>query len=453
MEVFIKFNKSINSSLQIINYLIFLYFLGSIVGKSSPVKTVENYYSIFERANIHWGYLNSNSRKHLYWLIPKGEEDRKEEAVIINEEDTNNEEEKVEENKVPLILWVNTDYPSLGVLLLEIGPLIYKHKKLVPNKFPWRDLGDLLILNIPRSEAYSASTPPPIYSLILHFISLYPKYKGGNIYLVGEGIGGGYLSQFGKEILTKNDEDFLHLRGVILVSPILNRRILTKTYTHFIRSSVDPEMDIYSYVYLSTMGAEAAIVGEVDVNREWEEGLPFVGHPSYIKLFDTWDIRYSRAVSQHNGRGGRFALFENFAYNLYSNLGIPNEFTATNTNIINSTRSNVEAKDITNYLPYTNFLIEQSIPILFLCGEKDYMANCEGVNMQIESLTWKGVNQFKTQQWEDHKLADQGKVRGRIKALDGVRYLQVFDAGHMLFIDQPDLLFYLVKDFIYLHTQ
>ena len=92
-------------------------------------------------------------------------------------------------------------------------------------------------------------------------------------------------------------------------------------------------------------------------------------------------------------------------------------------------------------------MLDNDIPILIYNGDKDYICNWIGGLAWTEALEWKGKEEFGSaaiHHWE----TQSGAMGGQAKSAGSLTFLRVYDAGHMVPMDQPQVAFDMLDEFI-----
>ena len=74
--------------------------------------------------------------------------------------------------------------------------------------------------------------------------------------------------------------------------------------------------------------------------------------------------------------------------------------------------------------------------ILFNAGDVDYICNWLGNKKWAKALEWDGKEEFNLAEDKPWHLTT-GENMGRIRSHNNFKFLQVYDAGHMVPMDQP----------------
>jgi len=87
----------------------------------------------------------------------------------------------------------------------------------------------------------------------------------------------------------------------------------------------------------------------------------------------------------------------------------------------------------------------EKIPVLIYAGDADFICNWLGNQAWTEALEWPGQKAFNKANVKDLSLASdsvlsksKGKGYGKVKASGNFSFIQVYQAGHMVPMDQPE---------------
>merc|ERR1712154_265999 len=102
-----------------------------------------------------------------------------------------------------------------------------------------------------------------------------------------------------------------------------------------------------------------------------------------------------------------------------------------------------------NYQQLITGPIQDNIRGVIYAGDLDFICNWLGNQAWSLALPWKGQSEFNTTQPVDWKV--NGKAAGTIRQAKGVTnftFVRMYDAGHMVPMDQPVAALQLVNQFI-----
>ncbi|EGY14594.1 carboxypeptidase Y [Verticillium dahliae VdLs.17] len=82
----------------------------------------------------------------------------------------------------------------------------------------------------------------------------------------------------------------------------------------------------------------------------------------------------------------------------------------------------------------------EKIPVLIYAGDADYICNWLGNRAWTEALEWPGQKGFNKADIKSLTVADdkKGKEYGKVKSSGNFTFMQIYGAGHMVPMDQPE---------------
>lgn len=84
-------------------------------------------------------------------------------------------------------------------------------------------------------------------------------------------------------------------------------------------------------------------------------------------------------------------------------------------------------------------LLEQ-IPVLIYAGDADFICNWLGNRAWVNALEWKGQKGFAQAETKPLEISEEKKTHkyGEVKSSGNFTFMQIFKAGHMTPLDQPE---------------
>jgi len=99
-----------------------------------------------------------------------------------------------------------------------------------------------------------------------------------------------------------------------------------------------------------------------------------------------------------------------------------------------------------NYHTKLPEMLADDIKVLIYAGDVDYICNWLGNKKWALALDWQHKADFNAA--EDKPYMVDGKQAGRIRTSNGFHFMQVYQAGHMVPLDQPAAALSMLNDFI-----
>jgi cathepsin A (carboxypeptidase C) len=89
-----------------------------------------------------------------------------------------------------------------------------------------------------------------------------------------------------------------------------------------------------------------------------------------------------------------------------------------------------------NLMPQVAWMLDNTdLEVLVYSGDKDYIVNWRGGEAWTLATKWANKKEFNDQAYESWTV--DGTPAGEIRQYGNLHFLRVFDAGHMVPMDQP----------------
>ncbi|KAH6681836.1 putative carboxypeptidase Y like protein A [Halenospora varia] len=356
----------------------------------------------------------------------------------------------------PVILWLNggPGCSSLTGLFLELGPSsIDKNLKLHSNPYSWNANASVIFLDQPVNVGYSYSgsqvsntiaAGKDVYALLTLFFKQFPEYAKQDFHIAGESYAGHYIPVFTSEILS-------HKKRNINLKSVLIGNGLTDGLTQY---------QYYEPMACGKGGAKAVLdEGEC---QAMENALPRC--ESLIQnCYDSesvWSC-VPASIYCNNAMIGPYQRTGQNVYDIrgkcedssnlcYSALGWISEF-LNKADVQAELGVEVSSYDSCNFDINRNFLFQgdwmqpfhrlvpgilEQIPVLIYAGDKDFICNWLGNEAWTNALEWPGQKDFNKADIKD--LSSEGKKYGKVKTSGNFTFMRIFEAGHMVPMDQPE---------------
>jgi cathepsin A (carboxypeptidase C) len=100
---------------------------------------------------------------------------------------------------------------------------------------------------------------------------------------------------------------------------------------------------------------------------------------------------------------------------------------------------------MTNLEPKITDLLNANYDVLVYSGDKDYICNWRGGEKWTHNQKWEGKKEFNNAGYIDWNV--NGKAAGHLKTHKNFKFLRVFDAGHMVPMNQPEAALQMINEF------
>jgi len=92
------------------------------------------------------------------------------------------------------------------------------------------------------------------------------------------------------------------------------------------------------------------------------------------------------------------------------------------------------------------YILNNGLDVLVYSGDKDFICNWYGGRAWTNAVEWDHKKEFNDAQFE--KWAVNGKPAGEVKRVKNFKFLRVYDAGHMVPMNQPDVALAMLNTFM-----
>ncbi len=274
------------------------------------------------------------------------------------------------------------------------------------------------------------------------------KYKDAPLFIVGESYGGHYAPAIAHRIWTGNNNlkdglDKLNLRGLAVGNGLTQPEEQFKWYAEMAYKNSHNMPVISEETYYEWKAAEQKCVTSLhQCNQSDDAHSAFacnVGNllcgaimKDYTKLgLNPYDI--SKLCDDHP-LCYDFSNVEKFMNNETTKRALHVDGHNPTWETCNDALNNRFTVDkMKNFGPYVADLLNNGIPALIYAGDLDFICNYLGNQAWSYKLDWKHTENFQAAE-----LKDWNNGGGLVRTSNGLTFLQVFDAGHMVPSDQPE---------------
>ncbi|XP_009590149.1 serine carboxypeptidase-like 26 isoform X1 [Nicotiana tomentosiformis] len=420
------------------------------------------------------GYITvnkTNGRALFYWFFPS----------------------QSESSKKPLLLWLNggPGCSSVGYgAAVELGPLLVKNNGdgLDFNIYSWNKEANLLFLESPVGVGFSYTntssdltnlddnfSAEDAYNFLVNWLERFPEFKNREFFISGESYAGHYVPQLAELVYNRNKDSkkypYINLKGFIVGNPETNdyydyKGILEYAWSHAVIYDSEyekakqvcdfklsnwsdacndamkvvwdkyEEIDIYniyapkclrnsssSSASLTVSGHESSKLKLQALNHAFRrmKRIPGGYDPCYTAFTEEYFNRLDVQIALHANSEGRHTrvkwqscsdpVFQKYNYNVFS------------------------------VLPIYKKLIQGGLKIWIFSGDADGRVPVIGTRYCIEAL-----NLTLKSEW--HSWFHNHQVAGRIVEYEGLTFVTVRGAGHLVPLYKPSEALALIHSFV-----
>jgi len=376
----------------------------------------------------HYGYLNANTTYGaylFYWMF----------------------ESQGTPSTDPLVLWL-TGGPGCSSLLacfFENGPYtVTSQLTLKPNPYSWNTNANLLYVDQPAGTGFSyvendngyvideAQVAVDFYTFLTNFFDKFPQYSKLDFYITGESYGGHYVPAIAAYIMLQNkiSSSKINLQGVSIGNGWIDPLIQAESYGPFSYAhQLITASDLVQVQDTYTQCAQDINSGDYadaffDCSNVFDTVLEYAGNINY------YDIRtqcnYPLCYDLDN-----ITNYLNLA-SVQKQLGVNITWESCDMEVYEA----MESTDFEYaYVDDIVTLLAEGINVFFYNGNYDLICNFYGTSAVLAAMEWPGQQGFANAAngtW----TGPNGSPAGSFRNYQGLTYIVVYNAGHMVPHDQ-----------------
>ncbi|KAF8697795.1 hypothetical protein HU200_035281 [Digitaria exilis] len=386
----------------------------------------------------------------------------------------------------PLVLWLNggPGCSSIGFgQSQELGPLLVKKDvpELEVNPYAWNQAANLLFLDSPAGVGFSYtntsfekdppgdnSTAHGSYTFLVRWFQRFPQHKAKEFYIAGESYAGHYVPQLANVILEENKkaskENYINFKGILIGNAYMDGDtdllgIVDSAWHHAIISDnlysdfqkncnfslvdLSPECSadiaqytaLYNIIDIYSLYTDRCEHGYPDFNTSFSAQIGRTGNGRNYQLnlmkmpmgYDPCTQTY--ATEYFNRKDVQKALHADHA-------GASHPFSLCRNSISNAWKDS----DLT-VVPVVKKLVEAGLRIWIFSGDTDARIPTTSTRYTLKKLGLPIKEDWSP--WFHHK-----QVGGWTVVYDGLTFVTVRGAGHMVPSTQPEQALELFKHFL-----
>lgn len=427
----------------------------------------------------------ADDKHYFYWFFEKR-------TTSLQPSSSENSDEPV-----PLLIWLNggPGCSSMLGLLTENGPCLVNSAGdgTTVNPYSWNEVAHILYLDQPAKTGYSYGeandhnedmVAEDAYYFIQAFLQSEEgqKYQDSPLYLTGESYAGHYIPAIAHRILEGNEGEndllTIPLAGVAIGNPWLDPETQYQWYaamasenSHGLKIFTDEEVQkmkdstpqCISSIHECNAGngVDTQLKCQIaDIICDDLNMGPLDARD--ISPYDiTKTVSYSRNAIACTLKLHHMLILAMFFLqcigddcintpnlSIFLNLDSTKEALHVPTNISwkecsDRVHMKFESDDAVTVAPYLTELLHKNIPVLLYAGDLDYICNYLGTKAVALNLEWDHKNDFNAA--ADHQWGNQF---GLVRSSSGLTFLQVYDSGHMVPSDKPDVALAMITHFV-----
>eukprot|EP01086_Lenisia_limosa_P012213 TRINITY_DN4003_c0_g1_i2.p1 TRINITY_DN4003_c0_g1~~TRINITY_DN4003_c0_g1_i2.p1 ORF type:complete len:426 (+),score=123.82 TRINITY_DN4003_c0_g1_i2:70-1278(+) len=346
----------------------------------------------------------------------------------------------------PVILWMTGGPGCSGQLALfvENGP--YKlddNLELSVNPESWNNEAYIIFIDQPTDVGFSstddvksvgneAEVSEDIYNFVTKYMhDEYPHLKNNPFYIFGESYGGHYVPSCSARIVKGNEEGGRHInfKGFAVGNGMVWPRYQLRAYGDYAFEHHLIDKNLYHRMNLTTHECERII----DAGRFTTAYLTCTSLISDVTVptnINPYDIRIPCKIP------GLCYDFSNVVSYLnldevQQRIGVDKTWETCN-GPVNQQFEDDWMRSVDHAV---SAVLDAGKLAVFYSGDQDFICNHRGTEYFLPHLKWAGQSKWAAA--EPKEWYSGGQLAGKITTVDNLSYVRVYQAGHMVPLDQP----------------
>jgi cathepsin A (carboxypeptidase C) len=355
--------------------------------------------------------------------------------------------------------------------LAENGPCnIGSDGKITKNEYGWNNKANVIYVDQPSGTGFStgsASTHDEVgvaakmYNFMQEFYKALPQYKGNDFYIFGESYAGHYVPAVSHYIWQQGQQggDFkVPLKGVGIGNGLTNPEEQYKWYPDMAKDGGKSEGGTLAKGVITNFVAQAAMraaakrcISKISACNEGNQSSACKDAfttcnygelvPYQLTGMNVYDMRIK---CEKPPLCYDFSAVESFlnSEETQKQLGVTKKWESCNMAV----NAAMQGDYMRNYHTLLPPMLADGIRVLIYAGDVDYICNWLGNKKWTLALEWPHKADFNAA--ADTPYTVDGKEAGRLRMSNGFHFMQVYQAGHMVPMDQPAAASQMLNDFI-----
>ena len=366
----------------------------------------------------------------------------------------------------PLLVWLNGGpgcSSEMGALF-ENGPYrVSADGKLEPNEGSWTHAANVLFVDQPFGTGFSATRDPRDYargegavsrdflSFLGGFYDTFPEFSGRPLYISGESYGGHYVPAIAYAVLNGGDPR-MNLKGLAIGNGLVDPETQYQAYPEFALSNGMISSSLRSKIDLALPECTKLIrdcndSGARRLKRDADclAAVAFCTAAVYEPITLAYEAKLGgpmnaydiRETCQHFPMCYDLAPLQSFLNrkDVKAALGVPPHRPWLACSPAPYAALGVDA--MANLAVHVPEMLARGLEVLVYAGEEDFICNWLGNYWWTLALDWAGKPEYVAAPLADWTDGQGGALLGQAKQANGLTFVKVAGAGHMVPFNQP----------------
>lgn len=378
-------------------------------------------------------------------------------------------ESRGNKNEDPLVLWM-TGGPGCSseiALLFENGPFIINNDNasLRWNPYGWDMVSNILYVDQPVNTGFSYSRDPrdmrhtekgvgdDMFEFMQEFLAAHPELAGRPFFITGESYGGHYIPAVADRLVEGNrrgEGRHVNLKGVAIGNGMTQPEPQFLSYPTFAHSKgliTDQQLKHFNLwgkpcqIAAHTCGQSGRLscgAAFFVCGQFWSA----VHAASGSGNLNPYDVRLEC--------GSDPLCYDMSAADKFLDLPWVREALGVGNRRWESCSAPVYHAMLFDFMrdlsPKVPQLLAAHVRVLIYAGDQDYICNWIGNSWWVNAMPWSGALEYSQSVWQPFLVG--GEVAGAGRVAEPLTFLRVYDAGHMVPMDQPARSLEMLRRFI-----
>lgn len=359
----------------------------------------------------------------------------------------------------PLVLWL-TGGPGCAsevALFYENGPFGFNEDgSLKQNPSSWNEISNLLYVDQPIGTGFSAGSAlhdvrnetevaEDMAIFLKGFVEQNPQFSGRDFFITGESYAGHYVPAIAYHLETVATDVPLNLKGIAIGNGLTDPFAQYPAYATFSHENGLVSDEVYEVmkagldicqglIWETQQGPKEGLKMQV-VALEYcslVSELPALGNPVNPR-FNVYDIREPCGTPPLCYDFSQSDEFLNRA-DVQQVLGVPDRHWVECDQMVHTF---LLGDWMLNLMPQVAWMLDNTdLEVLVYSGDKDWICNWRGGEAWTLATKWGHKDDFAAQDYESWTV--NGEPAGEMRQYGNLHFLRVYEAGHMVPMDQPE---------------
>ncbi|KAL4461326.1 hypothetical protein ABPG72_016124 [Tetrahymena utriculariae] len=343
---------------------------------------------------------------------------------------------------------------SLLGLFEENGPFkINNDTTLRTNPFSWNSKANLLFFDQPVGTGFSHAghgdlvrseeqVREDFYSFLTQFFAKFPQFIGRGFYISGESYAGQYIPAISRKILSKNNPK-INFKGIAIGNGWVDPYYQQPAYGEY--AFLNGLINQTEYKILSNQFSICQVL--IKIGSPYFLKAHFCDQP-YEKIVgnNTFNV-YN--IKQPCIGDGCYEDQDQKIVNFLSRTDVQS-LLGTQKRIqnacVNDVYASLQKRGFRSSTQDLQVILKSGLKVLIYNGSLDYQCNYIGNEQWLENLQWNHQTGYVKQEYSSLFKGDQ--IIGKEKSAVNLKFQIIFEAGHMVPMDQPEIALEMINSFI-----